>query len=58
MKVEVTDLEGDRQPFEDVERLLYVNQDTFAMPPKLERDGDERLLVVNVNAFTTLFMTD
>lgn len=58
MNVEVTDLEGEKRSFGDVDRVLYANQDTFALPPKMARLGDERLLVVNVNAFTTMLLKD
>lgn len=57
MKVHAIDLNGEWHEFLDVDRVAYVNQETYGSPEKLEPVND-KMLVVNVNGVAAVLLDD
>lgn len=56
MIVEVLDLNGERKRYSNIDRVAYVNQETYGSPEKLEQSGDEAVLIVNVNGIAAVLL--
>lgn len=56
MNIDVLDLNGETKHYTNVHRFVFTNHETFANPEAIQHRGDERLLVVNTNNYTTLLV--
>lgn len=58
MKVAVRNLDGVLHTWEDVDDLAFANRETFGLPAVLERQEGKSLVIVNVDGYASLKVSD